>query len=245
MSEIGLIPDPNFGNDFLSGITEEYGQQIAREGIRVFNSMNNRDIILKKIEQIKFYKDTWDCSVFFTIYFKFSNPHSLEEINKTIVNSLSDYRKFDQKDCTFQIGNICCNILPEYSFVSNMDSFDSMDDDLFDDLSKDDAETIIPDVGAVTIFVASADEKQIPISTFMRIFTKMEDKMKEERLHLRKSGTCTYFRFNATINLEKMYEHLSNEIKKLDFKMYLDRIGQDELRLINTPEIEKLIATLK
>ena len=238
------MPDlPN--NDLASGMQDQAGEIIAKEGYRVLKSLSNRDFILSKIKNKKFHKDTWNCSIFFTIYFKFSESYSWEEINKQIINSLNEYKIDEQKDCTYKIGDICCNILPEYSFVSDLNSFNFMDDDSFETYPpQDNSKTLIPYVTSVTVYVASVDDKKIPISTFMRISSKMENTMKEERIHLRKSGTFTYFQFDDISKLEKMYTYLNNEIKKLDFNVYLDRIGQDELRLQNTFETQKLIATL-
>lgn len=238
------MPDLS-NNDFASGMQDQVGEIIVKESYRLLNSFNNRGLIISKIKNTKFHKDTWDCSIFFTIYFKFSESHSWEEINKQIVNSLNEYKIDEQKDCTYKIGDICCNILPEYSFVSDLNSFNFMDDDSFETYPpKDNSKILIPDVESVTVYVAPVGDKEIPFSTFMRIFNKMEDNMKEKRHHLRKSGTFTYFQFDDVSKLEKMYTYLNNEIEKLDFNMYLDRIGQDELRLQNTSETEKLIATL-
>lgn len=244
MTDVGLIGSFADGG-YVDGIVEEVGRQLGQNTVRLFSTKSTREGILSKIQKTKLFSKTWDCSIFFTFYMKFTHPYTLEEINKQLVESLKEYKMDKQKDCSYKINNVCCHVLPEYSFVGNPSINDFDEDYSLDFYPKSfEHEIIIPEVDSITIYVAPMTSRKIDYYTYLRIFRKIEDKMKETNHHIRRTGSFLYFKFDDHKNLEKMYVHLQKEIKKQKFDLYLDKIGQDELRLLNIVEVKDLIATL-
>jgi len=244
MAEVGFSLDLMDG--FMSGVEEETGRQLAQSSVKLFTSLSNRESILSKISQTKLYPDSWNCSIFFTLFMKFSIPYTLEEINKQLVKSLEMYKIEKQKDCSYKISDICCHILPQYSFVGKP-SINDFEEDYSLDIypaEVEDQEIIIPKVDSVTVYIAPMIKNKIDYNTYARVFRTIENKMRETNYNIKRIGSFLYFKFDDVNNLEKMYLHLQNEIKKQEFEVYLDKIGQNELRLLNIPEVKDLIATL-
>ena len=203
---------------------------------------SNKPIINRKIRQVVFRKK-WDCSVYFSKFFKFKKYYDYEEINKVIVNSIKKFKVNQDKDCTYNVEGVLCNILPAYGFLRS-DKIDNFFEEERFEMYGDESDVFnFPQVESVTIYISPLTTDKISYHIYQKIIYLIEKNILA-KFDYKRTGSFIYFKFSEEKNLKKMEEYLQKKISKLNQDINIDKNTDLELKIINKPVLEKLIATL-
>ena len=203
---------------------------------------SNKLAIDKKISQTIFRKK-WDCNIYFTKFFKFTKQYKLEKINEIIVDAIQQYKTDENRDCTYNVNGVLCNVLPEYGF-SGFSEIDEPPNESFDMYPPEEPDYLmIPQVESVTIHISPLSTDKISYMTYQYIISLIEQAILEN-FNYKRTGSFIYFKFNEKKNLDKMESYLMKKFQKLDQKIDIDKNQYLELKIINKPILEKVIATL-
>ena len=203
---------------------------------------SNKLVIDNKIKEVVFRKK-WNFSLCFTKFFKFKKHYDLEEINKIIVLSIEKYKVDQNRDCTYNVDGVLCNILPTYGFTKFDEINEFFEDEAFEMFNEESTEIRIQQVESVTITISPLTTNKISYITYQRIIQLIETEIMKS-FDYKRTGSFIYFKFDNKKDLEKMEEHLNKKFSKLPTKINIDKNSNLELKIINKPILEKTIATL-
>lgn len=228
-------------SDPVSAAAITVGSSIGTKMVTSFYN-SNKLVIDNKIKEIVFRKK-WNFSVYFTKYFKFKKFYELEDINKAIVESIDRYKVEQNRDCTYDVDGVLCSILPKYGYGRFDEISEFFEDELYEEYREEPVDVKIPQVESVTITISPLTTGKISYTTYQKIIQLIENRIMKS-FDYKRTGSFIYFAFDNEKDLKKMEEHFIKKIRKLDESINVDKIPNLELRIINKPILEKMIATL-
>jgi len=206
----------------------------------------NKNTINSKINEVVFrYKKT-DFSLNFTKYFNFKKQYSLEEVNKSIMESIECYKESKYVDCSYDVDDFKCNILPSYTFVDfeEFDLVENTNDDEFETypLLQND-EKFPPKVDSVTIHIVPKNDESFSLSVIQKIIYAIEKQITYD-FDFSKTGSFIYFNFKNEKDKISMKNHLVKKLTKMNQgKLLIDEPGM-KFKVRNKPNLENMIAKL-
>lgn len=206
----------------------------------------NKTIINAKINEVLFHYKRTNFSVGFTKYFNFKKQYSLEDVNRSILGSIECYKESQFVDCSYDVDNFKCNILPSFTFAE-FDEFEHSEDtnddgfETYPPLQND--EKFPPKVDSVTIHIVPKNGESFSLSVIQKIIYAIEKQVTYD-FDFSKTGSFIYFHFKNEKDKLSIKNYLLKKLTKMDQGKLLTDEPEMKIKVRNKPNLENMIASL-
>lgn len=190
----------------------------------------NFDIISEKISNRRFKIDDYQINIFCTLFSRFKNNYRLDEINKIIFESISDFR-VDDKDCSYCVDDTKFTILPYFAYAQpSLDEESLVGNEYQTYPDEASTNTFVPGVIGVTLFVFLDKGDKQYIKNSQTLLDKIDNALMKE-VNVKQHGKFLYFDTEDEKTKKKLVTRISKEFQNRGETLKDRSEGENELKL--------------
>ena len=186
------------------------------------------DVILEKIANRKFKIDDYQINIFCTLFSRFKNNYSLDEINNIIFESISDFR-IDDKDCSYCVEDTKFSIVPYFAYTQpSLDEESLIGNEYKTYPYEESTSTFVPGVIGVTLFVFLEKGNKQSIKNSQILLDKIDNALLK---NVKQHGKFLYFDTEDEKTKKRLIDKLTKEFQKRGETLKDRSGGENELKL--------------